>query len=315
MRILTSHTAENPLLGSLEDIGIRIEYVSPNQAINAQEWSGVLGYYGNLFDEIKSLPSLMKLKRKLSVHNVTYFFWNRDAPWNVGMKLHSQIVMRLLKPVDIYLAHSIQGARDFGGSVHYFPNAAQAAYYADTDLQALRDESAYQYDVSFFGSFGNKKDRNAIARQQFFEALKHLLELAVPGIRFKAVDTSAASLTLEEQLALIRKTKINLNYGAMCDLPDYPSWGVPERLFGISAAGGLVISDVRKNLVDTFPPGLVPVFNQPKTCAQTIIELLDNFGRIRTLAEAQHHHVLAGHTYRHRAQHLLNILQSYQKSI
>lgn len=315
MRILTSHTLENPLLCSLEDVGIRIEYVNIDKAIDTQSWIDVLAYYGNIFDEIKDWPSLIKLKKKLNAHNVPYVFWNRDAPWNVGMKLHNRIAMRLIKPVDIYLTHSMQGAQDFGGVVHYFPNAAQPAFCQGTDLSALRDASTYQYDVSFFGSFGNRKDRNARERQRFLETLGSLLNQAMPDIRFKAIDTSATLLTIEEQLALIRTTKINLNYVAMCDLPGNPSWGLPERLFGIPAAGGIVISDERKHLADTFPPEAVLTFDGPQASAQLIIELLDKFDRIRALAEVQHHCVLEQHTYRHRAQHLLDILQGRQKSV
>lgn len=313
MRILTSHTTENPLLASLEDIGVQVEYVNINKAIYAQDWSGVLAYYGNLFDEIKIWPSLVKLKKKLSAHNVPYVFWNRDAPWNVAMKLHNRIVMRLIKPVDIYLTHSMQGAQDFGGVAHYFPNAAQPVYFQGTDLSALRDASTYQYDVSFFGSFGNRKDYNARERQRFLETLKGQLDQAIPGIRFKAIDTSVTSMTLEEQLALIRTSKFNLNFGAMCDLPGSPSWGLTERIFGIPAAGGFVISDEREHLADTVPPEVIPTFDSARTCAQLIITLLYDIDRVRALAEVQHHCVLEQHTYRHRAQHLLDILQSCHK--
>ena len=119
---------------------------------------------------------------------------------------------------------------------------------------------------------------------------------------------------MQTQLELIRTSKINLNVGAMCDLPGNPSWGLPERVFGIPAAGGLVISDVRKHLADSFSPDIVPVFDSPQTCAALIERLLGDWTVQRNLAEKQHHEVIARHTYWQRARTLVDDLQRYQTS-
>ena len=313
MKLSTTHSRNNPLLRALGKCAVEVECLSWNEVCQRRDWSGISAFYGNLFDEIKTPLDLLKLKRRLGEAGVPYVFWNRDAPWNTGMKARSRLAMRWIKPVDIYLTHSMQNHDWFGGEAHYFPNAAQREYYETTDMGSLEIESTYSYDVSFFGSFENPRDRNARNRHDFLKAVQHQLHRKAPDIRFQAVDTSKHALSLSDQLALIRSTKINLNFGAMCDLPDNPSWGVPERVFGIPAAGGLVVSDTRRHIDVTYPSGMVPVFDTPESCAQLIMELLEDFQRIRALAEAQYQHVLERHTYWHRAQQILKILQDYQR--
>lgn len=308
--LYTTHSSRNPLLQALVGQGVEVRHVTFGKAL--ADLPACLGFYGNLFDEIKQWRRLAALKGQLRAHNVPYVFWNRDAPWNTGMKFKNRLVLQWLKPLDIYLAHSMQKQQWFGCNSHYFPNAAQPAYYEDTDLQALRNESTYKYDVSFFGSVGNAKDAAARARQQFLETLERLLKAAIPAIRFKVIDTAHQPLSLSEQLALIRTTKINLNYGAMCDLPGNPSWGLPERVFGIPAAGGYVLTDHRQSIAQTFPRIECDSFSTLEQCAQQIDIMLNDFATLRTQAEQLHQEVLATHTYSHRAQTLMMLLQNYR---
>lgn len=308
--LYTTHAPHNPLLQALVAQGLEVRHVTFGEPLS--DLQGCLGFYGNLFDEIKHWRKLAALKQQLRAQGVPYVFWNRDAPWNTGIKLKSRLAMQWLKPVDIYLAHSLQTQEWFGGEAHYFPNAAQPAYYADTDLQALRDESAYQYDVSFFGSLGNIKDANARARQHFLQRLGQLLKATAPDIRFKVVDTAQKPLSLSVQLALIRTTKINLNFGAMCDLPNNPTWGLPERVFGIPAAGGFVLTDSRQAMAQTFPPGMCESFATAEACARQITAALADFAALRTHAEQLHHEVLGAHTYSHRAQTSIDLMQRYR---
>lgn len=307
--LYTTHSPRNPLLQSLVARGEVVRTVALGDPL--PDLTDCLAFYGNLFDEIKHWRQLIDLKHQLKCQNVPYVFWNRDAPWDVGMKRHNRIAMRLIRPVDIYLTHSMQGAQDFGGIAHYFPNAAQPVYYQGTDLVALRDESSYQFDVSFFGSFGNRKDRNARERWQFLVALEEGLRRRIPGVRFKTIDTSETTLALAEQLSFIRSSKINLSVGAMCDLPGNPSWGLPERVFGIPAAGGYLLTERRQNLDLTFrnPPAS---FSCVDDCVSKIEDALSDFSVMRRCAEALHAEVLAGHTYLQRAQYFLEMLRSFQ---
>lgn len=310
--ILTTHADHNPLVAALRAEGVDVHRVK--WGVTLPSLAGCQAFYGNLFDEIKDWCGLTKLKQQLRQNHVPYVFWNRDAPWNTGIKLRNLWALRLLKPVDIYLAHSLQDKEQFGGEAHYFPNAAQPAYFKDTDPVALRDESTYEYDVAYFGSLGNRKDRNARLRKVFLDELAITLKHRRPGIRLVTIDTSHQFLALDQQLQLIRSSKINLNIGAMCDLPGNPSWGLPERVFGIPAAGGLIVSDQRHHLVDSFPDNLVPAFGTGEECADLIDLLLQDWSSLRILAGRQHEVVMAVHTYQKRARYLLELLAQYHQS-
>ena len=309
--IITTHADHNPLIVALREEGVDVRHFEWGRPL--PDLSGCLAFYGNLFDEIKDWFGLIKLKQQLRRQQIPYVFWNRDAPWNTGMKLQNRLAMQWLKPVDIYLTHSMQNWSWFGGEPHYFPNAAQPAYFRNTDLNALNDEASYAYDVSFYGSFGNGKDLSARARYEFLLSLEDRLKQDCSGIRFKAIDTTKDALSLDEQLTFIRRSKINLNYGAMCDLPGELSWGLPERVFGIPAAGGFLLTEQRQTLASTFhtPP---LSFHNLDTCVQQIKTVIPDLPGLRARAEAVHRDVLQAHTYGQRAKQFLQIIANFHKA-
>lgn len=311
--ILTTHSDRNPLLNGLRQEGVTVKQIT--LPLKADDLKGCLGFYGNLFDEIKDWPTLLSTRTLLRKTSVPYVFWNRDAPWHVGMKWFNRWALNIIKPVDIYLAHSLQDQSWFGGVAHYFPNAAQQAYYYNTDLLALRVVSTYKNDVSFFGSIANGKACNVKRRVAFLESLQSELRQRIPAIRFSILDASIQPLTQDEQLHLIRTSKINLNVGAMCDLPHKETWGLPERVFGVPAAGGLVITDARHHVADTFEQGSLPEFVTPQACATLIEKLLSDWSALRKLAEQQHKQVIERHTYQLRARQLMSLLIEYRTSI
>lgn len=310
--ILTTHDDHNPLLQALRVDGVDVRSVHWGN-LSPEDLVGCKGFYGNLFDEIKHWPLFIAKRKMLRRAHVPYIFWNRDAPWNVGIKRRNAWFLKQTKPVDIYLAHSLQGAADFGGRAYDFPNAAQPAYYESTNLDELNDETSYKYDVSFFGSAALGKDRNSLARHQFLSALQDQLATHKPGIRFKWINTAEQPMPVADQLSLIRTSKINLNLGAMCDLPGNPSWGVPERVFGIPAAGGYLMTDQRKNLGALFPDSRYCQFQDMHQAMAAIRTILADFVTMRSQAELMYKCVLQQHTYHHRAaklESLLGILSS-----
>lgn len=314
IRILTTHAERNPLIVALRAAGAEVVRLSRQDAVQALPTGGFAALYGNFFDEIKYLPAFVGLKRALLRRGIPYVFWNRDAPWNVGMKLPRRLLAQWWKPVDLYLSHSMQEAGWFSRNCHFFPNAAQSAYYAGTRLEDLRDEAAYQQDVAFCGALGNLRRRACRERVAFLAAVETRVRRALPGVRFRVVDTVSQPMGLDEQLALIRTSKINLNYGAMCDLPGNPSWGLPERVFGIPAAGGYLLTDYRRSIDMTFHHAGCDSFVDADDCATKIISGLSAFARLRERAEALHREVLAAHTYEVRARQLLALLAAYPES-
>lgn len=305
--ILTTHADRNPLVAALRAQGVIVRSVRwPDDVIDLD---GCIAFYGNLFGEIKSWIRFPRLLKELRYKNIPYVFWNRDAPWDTGMKYHNQWLMRRIKPVDIYLAHSLQDCEKYGGESHYFPNAAQKDYFESTDLELLRYESAYEYDVCFFGSLGGR-DRNAQNRNLFLNELKILLNKRRPELRINFIDTVKKPLAINEQLEMIRRSKINLNVGAMCDLPGNKTWGLPERVYGIPAAGGFPLTDFRKSLKNSFNGIHYPSFKNLEDCFVQINMNLDSFKEMRQTAEVIYNYVIQEHTYRNRAQQFMDILES-----
>lgn len=309
---LTSHSLRHPLLVALAEAGERIARVEDFRSFDAASLRGCKAYFGNLFVEIRHLPAFWNWRRLLRRQGVPYVFWNRDAPWNVGMKPWRALALRYLPPVDIYLAHSRQTAERFAPACHYFPNAALGSYFAGTDLHALRDAAAYPHDVSFMGALGNPAQRGCRDRVEFLSALEAALRRVRPQVRLHWVDTVRERLDIAAQLRLVRESRINLNYGAMCDLPGNRSWGLPERAFGMPAAGGFMLTEYRECIPETFSDDACDSFAGVEDCARKILSYLDDFPRLRQRAEALHRQVAARHTYAARAEELLALLAAYR---
>lgn len=307
-RIVTTHSESNPLIVALRANGVEVERIDWNRVHDFRGLDDCLGFYGNLFQEIKNLPKLISLRTNLRKRQVPYIFWNRDAPWNVGMKTHRRLAVRWLRIVDIYLAHSLQDSHIFSNNSYYFPNAASRAYYSDTNLDLLRNEALYENDVSFFGAIGNVKRRGCRERVGFFSEVERRVKREMPSARFKIVDTVHRAIGLEEQLHLIRTSKINLNFGAMCDLPGHSSWGMPERVFGIPAAGGFLLTDFRRSIPETFANDACDYFSDAEDCAKKILSSLSSFKLLRERAEEMHRQVITSHTYEKRAAKLMELI-------
>lgn len=315
MKILTTNAPHCPLMQALEKQGCEVLRFANIDAVLEQNLEGFSAFMGNIFDDIKKPRMLLKLKKRLRHLGIPYVFWNRDAPWNCAMRWRRKFVLRLIQPVDIYLAHSLQGHRLFNRHAIYFPNAAQRSYSEGLDSEKLRDETQYEYDVSFIGAFGSAKSANNRKRAAFLNELEKQLIAEDPKIRLLWHDTHADAIPPDQQMNIIRKSKINLNLGAICDLPGEMSWGLPERVFGIPACGGFLLPENRKHLQDTFDQEQIDCFASVEACSRTTLHYLANFTLLREKAERLHHLVMENHTYENRALALMKIIGDYQRSI
>jgi spore maturation protein CgeB len=222
--------------------------------------------------------------------------WSRDAPWHRGISRRRLLAMRWLKPYAGYAAHSLQGADGFSRRVLYCANAArEAVYNADAPrLAAMRDASAYDWDVSFVGNLDVQRYPEHSRRAEFLAALKDRL----PGLR--------VFLGAHGDVEVIRRSRINLSVGAACDAGREPSWGLPERCYGVPAAGGFLLSDRRKHAADDFAADEWADFDGLEECAARIRHFLAHPLEARAIAERAHARVQREHLYRHRAARLLD---------
>src|SRR4051812_11225445 len=152
MRVVTVLDRHHPLIRALADLGSENIHVGPLDV--PPPISEPYFYIGDLFQQIKAPLQLSRIRRVLIQHGAPFVNWNRDAPWNCAIKPWRNLMVRMARPADIHLAHSLQSVDLFGQPVVYFPNAADTEYYnlRGRTLESLRDVSSYRFDVSFVGT-------------------------------------------------------------------------------------------------------------------------------------------------------------------
>ncbi len=272
---------------------------------------GCDGYLICMYDAMKRPWDTLRLKARLRARRIPLIGWNRDAPWNKGARRRRLWWFKKLRVLDLYAAHSLQGATAFCSNVLYLPNAAWTSRYhlAGRTLATLRDPSVYRYDVSFVGNLDATKFPEFTARAEFFAALEQ---------RLKAVGVSSwfhhgKGMTPAEQVELIQRSRISLNYGAACDDGAEKSWGLPERCYGVPACGGFLMSDTRVHAKDDFARDNEWIdFDSLDACVDKIRYYLTHFDEARDIAERAHRRVLAGHTYEHRARTLVDAAREWR---
>ena len=258
------------------------------------------GYLIDMYDAMKRPWDTLRLKSRLRRRRIPLIGWNRDAPWNKGAKRRRLWWMRQLRVLDIYMAHSLQGAAAFSSDARYLPNAAWTSRYnlAGRTLEELRDPRGYHYDVSFVGTLDAEKYPEFAKRAGFFAELERRLA----GFGVSTWFRHGKNMPLKDQIEMIQRSRINLNFGAACDDGPEKSWGLPERCYGVPACGGFLLSEAREHAARDFDIGKDWVdFSGLEECVGKVRHYLANFPKARDIAGQAHQRVLREHTYEHRA--------------
>lgn len=261
-------------------------------------------WLANMYSDIKRPLTFRLNVADARRRGIPVLTWNRDAPWNLGAKSWRLWLIRRLHYLDMYLSHSMQGAADFAPELHYFPNAADTSRYhlAGVTLAAMRDPDWYRYDVSFVGNIDAQSHPEMTQRVAVLGQIES--ELQARGIRCHFIHSAGLSTTA--QIDIIQRSRINLNVGAACDDGPAPSWGLPERCYGIQACGGLLLSDYRPHAYDDFERDNEWLdFQNVGQCVERVQWLLADLSRARDIADAAHYKVMSQHTYQHRTRQLL----------
>jgi spore maturation protein CgeB len=246
--------------------------------------------------------------------------WNRDGPSNKGEKAWRLWLLHHVEYFNIYATHTLQDSAGFGSRILYLPNAAWDTEYqlGGVTLEALRDASRYERDVSFFGRINASRYPEMREREAFFRRLGS--RLAALGVAYAFIDDP---LSYAQQRKLIQTSRINLSFFAGCDACYHgagdpsreKSWGMPERCFGVPACGGFLLSDTRKHARDDFSPGRDWVdFVDLDDCIEKIRYYLAAFAENRVIAEAAYARVLREHTYVHRARALIDAASEWREA-
>jgi spore maturation protein CgeB len=266
--------------------------------------AGVALCVADFVDCARRVRRTLGLRRRLAQGRVPFLALNRDAPFNRGVHPTRLAAMAWLKPFDVYASHSMQGAGRFARRSLYCPNAAREAVYRveAAQLQAMRDPAAYAWDVSFFGNTDALRYREHARRAEFLHVLRGRLE----SLGLKVLFRDSAGLDEAGQLEIVRQSRINLSTVAACDAGAEASWGLPERCYGVPAAGGFLLSDRRRHAPEDFAEDERAEYDGPDDCVEKIRHYLAHFGEARAIAERAQARVAREHGYRHRAQRLLD---------
>lgn len=312
-RVLIYYRNAKPLVAAFESLGY--EVVVPATLHGNVDTSNIALCLIDMYDAIKKPISSLLFKKKMNDASVPVIAWNRDGPSNKGEKKWRIELLRHLPYFDIYATHTMQVGNEFKKPQVYYANAASTSCYnlGGVSLTELRNSGRYEFDVSFFGRFDSKKYPQLIERERFLFELRKRMERV--GLRIFMTDKL---LSCEEQRNLIQTSRINLQIGASADtnyykMPKYrePSWGLPERCYGIPACGGFLLSDHRKHGVDDFACDWQE-FVDVDDCFSRIVDLLSDWISLRDVAESQHYRVIREHTYTHRAMALLAVAESWK---
>jgi spore maturation protein CgeB len=273
-------------------------------APDAASLEGVALCVADFVDSARKVRRTLGLKKRLALARVPFVALNRDAPFNRGIHPTRLTAMAWLRPFDGYASHSMQSAARFSARTLYCPNAAREAMYrADQGrLAAMRDPAHYRWDVSFIGNLDAARYREHARRVEFLHVLKGILETHKLEILFR----DSAALSAAEQLDIISRSRINLSTVVACDAGGAPSWGLPERCYGVPACGGFLLCDRRRHAGEDFAQDERAEYGSLDECASSVRHFLGHFGEARAIAERARARVERDHGYRHRAARLLD---------
>lgn len=271
----------------------------------------VLGVYTWFYEGLRHPAKVWWLRRHLRRLGIPLFVWNRDAPHYLNRAPWRLDLLDKARLYDLYATHTlIDTRRSFADATLYLPNAADTERYHlnSVTLTDLRNPERYQWDVSFLGAMDGHRYKEMRARATFFAALGD--RLRARGIRF--LFREAAGLSAADQVDVIQRTRINLNFGACCEYGAPVASGLPERCYGIPACGGFLLCDRRLHARDDFTPGENwAEYDGLEDCVAQIEHWLRHFDLARELAERCHRHVMTRHTYAHRAEKLHRALEDW----
>jgi spore maturation protein CgeB len=300
------------LLEGLTACGVKLIDWTPETRIGERTLGAMTWFY----EPLRSPLKMWTFKRQLRAQGAPLVAWNRDAPHYLNRAPWRLDLLDRARLLDIYATHTLADEkRAFADLKLYLANAADPrTYNAGPDpaatLAAMRDPASYDYDVCFFGAMDGKRHKEMQAREDFFAVLGP--KLAECGIRH--LFQEVGDMTHAEQVALVRKSRINLNYGASCEYLAPFASGLPERCYGIPACGGFLLSDTRTHARDDFTPGENwAEFDGVDDCVEKITYWLAHFDQARDLAERCYAHVMAHHTYAHRAGKLHQALLAWHE--
>ena len=306
------NTRSDMFRDAFENLGY--EVITVQDEPTPEQLQGTVLCFISVYHGVRAPWAAMKLKRRLKKAGVPLIANDRDGPWHMGRLVRQLKLFEWLGLLDIYAPHTLQPTYRFAPRVIYNANAVWIKNYNlhGRTLEEMRDPAFFQWDVSFVGNMHGERYKEHAERQRFFEALKPQLE----ALGLRVLFTNSGGMSEQEQIDVIQRSIINLNYRSSCDhlsrSGDAMSWGLPERCYGVPARGGFMLSDERRHAADDFAPNEWASYRGFEDCIECIRYYLAHFAETRAIAEAAHARVMRDHTYEKRAERLLQAANDWR---
>jgi spore maturation protein CgeB len=291
--------------------GLREGFEALGHEVHENDWTpepaaleGAALCVADFVDCARRVRRTLGLKRRLEHARVPFLALSRDAPFHRGVHPSRLAVIAWLHPFAGYAAHSLQQAQRYARRTLYCPNAARASLYRTSadELAAMRAPSWFRWDASFVGNLDEARYPEHSDRVGFLRALADRLRADRIGLLLR----DGGSVSEAEQIEIIKRSRINLSAAVAADGGQERSWGLPERCYGVPACGGFLLSDRRRHAAEDFAPEEWAEYADLDDCAARIREFLAAPGRARAIAERAQARVARDHTYRDRAERLLD---------
>jgi spore maturation protein CgeB len=177
------------------------------------------------------------------------------------------------------------------------------------------EEVSQEIPVSFTGSFHKVHS----SRVRWLEKVCEYLDKSGIQVRVwgAGVDTLPKNSLIRksyvgpawglDMFLILRASKVTLNHHG-----DVAPYANNSRLFEATGMGTLLITDWKENLHDLFEPGReVLAYHTAEECADLIQYYLEHEEERQAIARAGYERTLSEHTYYHRMQELVAILDRY----
>jgi spore maturation protein CgeB len=185
-------------------------------------------------------------------------------------------------------------------------------YGADPDVFSPVDVAAQDIDVMFYG-------HGREYRAGWIEAMISAPSKALPEARFAVRGTKLGGLGRAEQLPYLSfsklreyacRSKINLCITRLAHASVYASSS--SRPFELSSMGCCIVANPYAGIESWFEPGKeLFIVGSQEEATDLYRYLLSHDAERRAVGQAARKRVLKEHTFRHRAQQLVGIIQSY----
>jgi hypothetical protein len=274
-------------------LGVRVETIfdfPDTESILDFKPDLIFSFSTNLMTWPDTLMLVDGLKQKLGIPLV---IWNTEDPLFYYVSSRRELLFKAARTADLYFTQSKQlfdTYRSEGVEALYLPTAARPEMAGDP--LPLSEQTL---DFSFFGGWTTR-------RKNFFGELTERLSY----LKFRMVEPGMAP---EDFRDMIRHTRVNLTAFTCCDMGDEDNWAVSDRVWEVPYAGGFILQDKRRHLMDHFAPEEVAVFDNLDECADKIRYFAGHpEERVRIMEDARAR-VRAEHLWSHRmetvVEHLL----------